>query len=144
MFYTPSTITISDGEKINGTLTCAPNTRNNRDLDITIEYTAGEETTRVEYKMCVLPSSVIQPETFSQCVNADRLSGRNRFYSITCTIYAIIIGVNCIRLYIPAILPHLYSHVRLGLTEIQVLDVYPLVISILQPSVHKDISHVVL
>ncbi|KAI9571162.1 protein arginine N-methyltransferase [Boletus coccyginus] len=51
VFYTPSTITISDGEKINGTLTCAPNTRNNRDLDITVEYTAGGETTKVEYKM---------------------------------------------------------------------------------------------
>ncbi|KAG8214072.1 protein arginine n-methyltransferase, partial [Butyriboletus roseoflavus] len=51
VFYTPSTITISEGERINGTLTCAPNARNNRDLDITVEYTAGGETTKVEYKM---------------------------------------------------------------------------------------------
>jgi len=51
VFYTPSTITISEGEKINGTLTCAPNARNNRDLDITIEYSAGGGTTKVDYKM---------------------------------------------------------------------------------------------
>ncbi len=38
VFYTSSTITISEGEKIRGTLTCAPNERNNRDLDITIDY----------------------------------------------------------------------------------------------------------
>ncbi|KAF8840733.1 protein arginine N-methyltransferase [Paxillus ammoniavirescens] len=51
VFYTPSTITISEGEKITGSLVCAPNARNNRDLDITIEYTAGGETTKVDYKM---------------------------------------------------------------------------------------------
>ncbi|KIK99375.1 hypothetical protein PAXRUDRAFT_822792 [Paxillus rubicundulus Ve08.2h10] len=51
VFYTPSTITISEGEKITGNLVCAPNARNNRDLDITIEYTAGGETTKVDYKM---------------------------------------------------------------------------------------------
>lgn len=61
VFYTPSTITISEGEKINGTLACAPNARNNRDLDITIGYTAGGQTTKVEYKMCVLPSDVTLP-----------------------------------------------------------------------------------
>jgi len=54
VFYTPSTITISEGQKIRGRLTCAPNTKNNRDLDITISYgTDGTELT-VEYKMCVV------------------------------------------------------------------------------------------
>jgi protein arginine N-methyltransferase 1 len=51
VFYTPSTVTISEGEKITGTLSCAPNARNNRDLDITIEYTSGKQTTKVDYKM---------------------------------------------------------------------------------------------
>jgi len=51
VFYTPSTIIISESEKIKGTISCAPNARNNRDLDITFEYTAGGETTKVEYKM---------------------------------------------------------------------------------------------
>jgi len=52
VFYTPSTITISQGEKIRGRLSCAPNTKNNRDLDITISYeTDGREVT-ADYKMC--------------------------------------------------------------------------------------------
>ncbi|KAN0091296.1 S-adenosyl-L-methionine-dependent methyltransferase [Tylopilus felleus] len=51
VFYTPSTITISSGEKIRGTLSCAPNSRNNRDLDIAIEYTTSGEITKVDYKM---------------------------------------------------------------------------------------------
>ncbi|KAF8520361.1 protein arginine N-methyltransferase [Hysterangium stoloniferum] len=38
VFYTPSTLTVSEGQKVNGVVTCAPNARNNRDLDITIEY----------------------------------------------------------------------------------------------------------
>lgn len=55
MFYTPETLRISEREKIVGKLTCAPNARNNRDLDITISY-AGPNSgrTRVEYKMCAL------------------------------------------------------------------------------------------
>lgn len=54
VFYTPDTLTVSAGEKITGRLSCAPNARNNRDLDITIAYKAesGEET-EVQYKMCV-------------------------------------------------------------------------------------------
>lgn len=54
VFYTPSTITISEGQKIRGRLSCAPNTKNNRDLDITISYETDGKETVVEYKMCVV------------------------------------------------------------------------------------------
>lgn len=60
MFYTPSTITITKGQEITGTVSCAPNARNNRDLDIAISYAIGggeEEMTEevtVDYKMCVI------------------------------------------------------------------------------------------
>lgn len=61
MFYTPTTVTISAGEKITGSLSCAPNARNNRDLDITIRWQApkgdGSEQMdaeeEVRYQMCV-------------------------------------------------------------------------------------------
>jgi len=52
VFYTPSTITISEGKKIQGRLSCGPNTKNNRDLDIKISYKAGGTEEVVEYKMC--------------------------------------------------------------------------------------------
>ncbi|KAF8467949.1 protein arginine N-methyltransferase [Russula ochroleuca] len=52
VFYTPETLRISEGEKIVGKLTCSPNARNNRDLDITIAYsTPNSARIRVEYKM---------------------------------------------------------------------------------------------
>ncbi|KAI0266986.1 S-adenosyl-L-methionine-dependent methyltransferase [Gloeopeniophorella convolvens] len=56
VFYTPDTLTISEGENITGELSCAPNARNNRDLDITISYSTRDssqkrEEYRVEYKM---------------------------------------------------------------------------------------------
>jgi hypothetical protein len=55
VFYTPETLRISDGEKIVGKLTCSPNARNNRDLDITISYsTPNSARIRVDYKMCAL------------------------------------------------------------------------------------------
>lgn len=55
VFYTPETLRISEGEKIVGKLTCSPNARNNRDLDITIAYsTPNSPRIRVEYKMCAL------------------------------------------------------------------------------------------
>lgn len=55
VFYTPTTITISEGQKIWGRLTCGPNTKNNRDLDITISYQTDDTAeTVVEYKMCVV------------------------------------------------------------------------------------------
>jgi hypothetical protein len=54
VFYTPSTITISQGEKIRGRLSCAPNTKNNRDLDITISYETDGREVIADYKMCVV------------------------------------------------------------------------------------------
>ncbi|WVR05144.1 hypothetical protein IAU60_002156 [Kwoniella sp. DSM 27419] len=54
VFYTPDTLTVSEGDVIQGELYCAPNSRNNRDLDIEIEYeVAGSETTKnkMVYKM---------------------------------------------------------------------------------------------
>ncbi|TXT07110.1 hypothetical protein VHUM_03280 [Vanrija humicola] len=54
VFYTPETLTVSEGDVIKGTLSCAPNNRNNRDLDIVIEYEVeGAESAKgvMEYKM---------------------------------------------------------------------------------------------
>ncbi|OJA13706.1 hypothetical protein AZE42_10413 [Rhizopogon vesiculosus] len=53
VFYTPSTIAITEGQEITGQLACSPNARNNRDLDITISYSVGDEAEKevVEYKM---------------------------------------------------------------------------------------------
>jgi protein arginine N-methyltransferase 1 len=51
---------VSDGDNITGNLTCAPNAKNNRDLDITIEYANPEDEqgniVKVDYKMCVPPA----------------------------------------------------------------------------------------
>lgn len=55
VFYTPDTLTVSQGDHITGELTCRPNARNPRDLDITIKYEAPHEaSTEIHYKMCVL------------------------------------------------------------------------------------------
>ncbi|OBZ67183.1 Protein arginine N-methyltransferase 1 [Grifola frondosa] len=52
VFYTPETLTLSEGQKITGRLSCAPNARNNRDLDISITYQAGDEPEKeIQYKM---------------------------------------------------------------------------------------------
>ncbi|KAL0581353.1 Nuclear SAM-dependent mono-and asymmetric methyltransferase [Marasmius crinis-equi] len=52
VFYTPSTITVSEGDTITGRLTCAPNARNNRDLDIAISYsTSNDPEVTMQYKM---------------------------------------------------------------------------------------------
>ena len=70
VFYTPNTITISEGETIEGTLSCAPNARNNRDLDITIGWTAPHgQTETVNYKMCVIPSIYVSLFSLSRSVN---------------------------------------------------------------------------
>ncbi|KAL1679402.1 S-adenosyl-L-methionine-dependent methyltransferase [Schizophyllum commune] len=55
VFYTPQTITLTEGDKIKGELTCSPNARNNRDLDIKIKYSTTGEPNEVtmDYKMCV-------------------------------------------------------------------------------------------
>ena len=56
VFYTPSTLTVNAGSKVIGQLSCSPNARNNRDLDIGITYrTEGDvHENRVQYKMFVL------------------------------------------------------------------------------------------
>jgi len=52
VFYTPSTITISEGDEVTGQLKCSPNARNNRDLDISISFSAPDGTSNtVDYKM---------------------------------------------------------------------------------------------
>ncbi|KAL1745712.1 S-adenosyl-L-methionine-dependent methyltransferase [Schizophyllum fasciatum] len=51
VFYTPQTLTLTEGDKITGQLTCTPNARNNRDLDIKIEYKTPTEEAAMEYKM---------------------------------------------------------------------------------------------
>ncbi|WFD39648.1 type I protein arginine methyltransferase [Malassezia japonica] len=54
VFYTPETLTVSQGEVISGHLTCAPNARNPRDLDISIQYKlegANPVEAEMKYKM---------------------------------------------------------------------------------------------
>ena len=56
VFYTKDVIPVKSGEEIVGTLTCAPNKRNNRDLDINIKYESKGErpvSDEIQYKMCV-------------------------------------------------------------------------------------------
>lgn len=56
VFYTPETITVSQGDVIHGTLTCTQNARNPRDLDISFDYRVqGMHPLegRMEYKMYV-------------------------------------------------------------------------------------------
>lgn len=88
MFYTPNTITISEGDTISGRLSCAPNQRNNRDLDITISYQSvnNQETTTMSYKMYVffpfLSSLLVFLEALSieirewMRIKADRFAGQ--------------------------------------------------------------------
>jgi len=51
-------MTVNKGDKVEGHLTCAPNARNNRDLDITIAYKSSSEAQEsvVHYKMFVFSS----------------------------------------------------------------------------------------
>lgn len=54
VFYTPTTMTLSQKQSISGRLSCKPNERNNRDLDIIIWYEVegdadGEK--EMQYKM---------------------------------------------------------------------------------------------
>ncbi|KAL4243977.1 Protein arginine N-methyltransferase [Abortiporus biennis] len=53
VFYTPETLTVSEGDTITGRLSCAPNARNPRDLDITLAYKTPKEPTEtvINYKM---------------------------------------------------------------------------------------------
>ena len=78
VFYTPDTLTVSAGEKITGRLSCAPNARNNRDLDIVIAYKVedGPET-EIQYKMCVLSRSFLRPfRPSAPCRASARLPAR--------------------------------------------------------------------
>ena len=58
VFYLGDVLTVEAGESVKGALTCKPNEKNRRDLDITIDYaTQTENQDRVaeghcEYKMC--------------------------------------------------------------------------------------------
>ena len=57
VFYTPGEpMRVSEGDYIEGSLACAPNARNPRDLDIAIAYKTDSGTvpeTVFNYKMCV-------------------------------------------------------------------------------------------
>lgn len=56
VFYTPGTLTVAQGDVIQGTLSCVPNARNNRDLDICIAYKldgANPVEDSMDYKMYV-------------------------------------------------------------------------------------------
>jgi len=68
VFYTPDTLTVTKGDKITGRLTCAPNKRNPRDLDIKIAYKHRDEEATIEYKMCVhvflWPFHLLLPRSF--------------------------------------------------------------------------------
>ena len=75
VFYTPSTIIAHEGDTVDGTLFCAPNNRNNRDLDITVKYTTPEGTnTKMDYKMCVILPPPL-PLAGRLGTTTDRLSG---------------------------------------------------------------------
>ncbi|KAJ1849186.1 Nuclear SAM-dependent mono-and asymmetric methyltransferase [Coemansia sp. RSA 2708] len=56
VFYTQNTLTVCKGDTIKGTITCAPNSENPRDLDIIYDYQLeGKEQTsaeRLAYRMC--------------------------------------------------------------------------------------------
>ncbi|WFD05831.1 type I protein arginine methyltransferase [Malassezia vespertilionis] len=56
VFYTPNTLTVSEGDEIEGRLSCGPNARNPRDLDITVAYRVGgahPAEGEMQYKMYV-------------------------------------------------------------------------------------------
>lgn len=56
VFYTKDAMTIREGETITGELTCSPNARNPRDLDIVIDFDfKGQQMSlqeKNEYRMC--------------------------------------------------------------------------------------------
>ncbi|KAG0295433.1 type I protein arginine N-methyltransferase Rmt1 [Dissophora globulifera] len=56
VFYTQKTLTIEKGETVTGELTCSPNARNPRDLDVVIDYEFNGSGMSVkesnEYRMC--------------------------------------------------------------------------------------------
>ena len=88
VFYTPSTITVSESQKINGIVTCAPNAKNNRDLDIKISYQSGSEPeVNIQYKMYVCLFIVLLPPLWAQGINTRWPVVRSWFYN--CQFYPI-------------------------------------------------------
>ena len=78
VFYTPDTLTVYQGRPVTGRLSCAPNARNPRDLDIIVTYQLNEESeVEVHYKMCVCLSDLPRSHHHVCGTNADRLSGLN-------------------------------------------------------------------
>ncbi|KAF5328830.1 hypothetical protein D9619_011680 [Psilocybe cf. subviscida] len=71
VFYTPNAMTVHQGDRIEGRITCAPNARNNRDLDINIQYKDSDgQDNSVQYKMCVSffsQISVPSPSALRRC-----------------------------------------------------------------------------
>ncbi|CCU97870.1 unnamed protein product [Malassezia sympodialis ATCC 42132] len=64
VFYTPGTLTVFEGDVIEGELSCAPNERNPRDLDISLAYKLqGKNTTeaKMDYKMYVSCTLLLIP-----------------------------------------------------------------------------------
>ncbi|KAJ9084531.1 Nuclear SAM-dependent mono-and asymmetric methyltransferase [Entomophthora muscae] len=56
IFYFPDTLPVKKGDTITGSLSCKPNSRNPRDLDVEIEYSlesaAGSFKDKCSYTMC--------------------------------------------------------------------------------------------
>lgn len=82
VFYTPNTLKVSDGDDITGELSCAPNARNPRDLDIIISYeTPSNKKEEIKYKMCVVcfPTLACPVQFWFLVIRmyADELSGPN-------------------------------------------------------------------
>ncbi|CCA78036.1 probable HMT1-hnRNP arginine N-methyltransferase [Serendipita indica DSM 11827] len=87
VFYTIDPISVVKGDLVEGVLSCAPNERNNRDLDIVIEYELNGEATggthgreakdRIEYKMSVHPPYIVHPRLFASSLTL-RLIGVDR------------------------------------------------------------------
>lgn len=92
MFYTPSTILVNSGDVIKGTLSCAPNQRNNRDLDISIKYTPPRDLeVQMDYRMCVILaplSSMLSFVIVLLVTNADRLSGLDTYIRLIPFLFA--------------------------------------------------------
>ncbi|ELU42755.1 protein arginine N-methyltransferase [Rhizoctonia solani AG-1 IA] len=65
VFYTKDVIPVKAGDEIVGTLTCAPNQRNNRDLDITIKYESKGERPAVLINMYTLRDMI--PALLAAC-----------------------------------------------------------------------------
>jgi hypothetical protein len=92
VFYTPSTILVNGGDVIKGTLSCAPNQRNNRDLDISIKYTPPREPeVKMDYRMCVILAPLFSISSFLIVLlvtNADRLSGLDTYIRLIPLLFA--------------------------------------------------------